>query len=181
MSTRTRERAKGRRNNAGSYSALPHDVFQSPQWGALSPRAAKLLIDVYCQYRGTNNGDLIASWSVMRKVGWTSKSQLAKSLAELEATRWLLRTRQGDINKPTLYAVTFKGIDHCGGKLEIQADPKPSHAWKYPEANTKTASKRKVKPAHRPDLHTGEGPPHGGAVIRPFRADLPRTEGRCVA
>ena len=207
MSRRTREAMKGRRNRTGSFSALVHEYFQSPQWAALSHRAARLLIDVYCQYRGTNNGDLCASWSVMRKRGWRSKSQLRKALIELEAARWLLRTRQGDINKPTLYAVTFCGIDHCGGKLEVQADPKPLHAWKYPDAvqavklsgrRVRTAKRTLIdsiakwtskdlersgqeKAAHRPDLHTGEAPPHGGAKIALIRPDLPRTEGRCAA
>ena len=207
MSNRARERLKGRRSCGGSFSALVHDYFQSSQWAALSHRAARLLIDVYCQYRGKNNGDLFASWSVMKKRGWRSKSQLQKALLELEATRWLQRTRQGDINRPTLYAVTFLGIDYCGGKLEISSDPKPLHAWKYPDAaKAMKLSGRRVrpvkrtlvdsisswtrgsparsergKPAQRADLHTGDAPPHEGAKVTRITDHLTRTEGRSVA
>lgn len=160
---------------------LPHAIFQSAQYAALSPRAVKLLIDLLCQYRGTNNGDLCASWAVMRKSGWRSKSQLRKALLELDAARWVSLTRQGDINKPSLYAVTFQGVDYCGGKLDVTADPKASHAWKFPDTvNAQKLSGRRVR-ARTADLHTGEAPPHGGAIVHRLQDRLPRTEGRCVA
>ena len=126
---------KGRRGSGGSFAALPHEYFQSPQYARLSPRAVKLLIDVYCQYRGNNNGDLTATWSLMRPRGWTSKSQLQKALDELEQSGWLLRTRQGTINMPSLYAVTFRGIDPCEGKLDagIKPHPTPLHLWRRPD------------------------------------------------
>lgn len=169
----------------GGFAALPHDIFQSPQYAALSARAVKLLIDLYCQFRGTNNGDLSASWRLMQKRGWKSKSQLAKALTELDLARWIVRTRQGDINKPTLYAVTFKRIDHCGGKLDVKAEPQPSHDWKYPEGDKAAKlSGRRVRrekrslivsvqdwtgaaKTHRPDLHTGHRPPHEGGACTP--------------
>lgn len=89
---RNRERMKGRRSTSGSLSALPHAYFQSEQYARLSARAVKLLVDLSCQYRGKNNGDLTATWSIMRRAGWTSKSQLAKGLAEIEsAGDWLIR------------------------------------------------------------------------------------------
>jgi hypothetical protein len=184
----------------GGFSALPHDIFQSSQYAALSPRAVKLLIDIYCQFRGTNNGDLSASWRFMQKRGWKSKSQLAKALAELDVTRWVLRTRQGDINKPTLYAVTFKGVDHCGGKLDVPADPKPSHSWKYPETERAARlSGRRVKrekrplvvsleawsskegKTHRPALHTGHTAPHEGGSCAPHEgAPYPARRGNAA-
>src|SRR5688500_6980342 len=102
MSSRTRERMKGRRNNVRSFSMLVHDYFQSEQYAKLTPRAVKLLIDLLCQYRGTNNGDLTTAWTVMRTRGWRSKYLLGKARAELEDRGWILRTRQGSIHAPTL-------------------------------------------------------------------------------
>jgi hypothetical protein len=152
---------------------LIHDIFQSQQYAALSARAVKLLLDLYCQYRGENNGDLCATWSVMAKLGWTSKSQLGKALTELEARGWVLRTRQGSINKPSLYAVTWCGIDACGGKLDpgVTCDPMPSNLWKLAEAlEPKALSARKVRKLHRPALDTGQRCPsvrgNGAATLR---------------
>jgi hypothetical protein len=174
MSNPARRRVLGGRLK--SFSALVHEIFQSPQFDALSPRAAKLLIQMYCQYRGTNNGDLCASWSIMRKRGWRSKSQLQKALAELDVSRWLVRTRQGGIHKASLYAVTFLGIDRCGGKLDVGSDPKPAHSWKYPETSkADRLSGRRVR-TRPPALHTGQLTPHEGANVHAFPPSLPRTK-----
>jgi len=54
MSRLTRSRMKGRRS-APHYSQLIHAYFESPEYARLSPRAVKALIDLYCQYRGSNN------------------------------------------------------------------------------------------------------------------------------
>src|SRR4051812_39838691 len=103
-----------KRGRDGRFASLPYEIFTSPYYAALSPRAVKALVDLLMQYRGTNNGDLAAGWALMRAVGWTSKDQLAKALRELEERGWIVRTRQGTINAPTLYAITFRGINLCG-------------------------------------------------------------------
>lgn len=124
-----RFRKPGRKSNR-SFSMLIHDYFTSPEYAELSPRAVKALIDLYCQFRGGNNGDLCAAWSVMAPLGWTSKDQLSKALHELIERGWIICTRQGGKRVSSLYAVTFLGIDHCGGKLEIRANPVPTNLWK---------------------------------------------------
>ena len=158
-------RAKpGRRGQrAGGFSMLIHDYFQSPQYAAMSPRAVKLLIDLLCQYRGNNNGDLCASCKVMVACGWKSKCQLSKALAELESRGWVLRTRQGSVNKASLHAVTFFGIDPCDGKFDagIRPDPMPLHLWKSPEymAPVQKSNRKVRKKTHRPDLRAGDPSP----------------------
>jgi len=126
---RTRERMKGRRSTRG-FSMLIHDYFTSPEYAQLSARAVKALIDLYTQFRGANNGDLCAAWKVMARLGWTSKDQLHKALAELLEGGWIIVTRQGGRRIPTLYAVTWLGIDPCGGKLEVSPNPAPLQLWK---------------------------------------------------
>lgn len=110
---------------------LIHVYFQSEEYAELSSRAVKLLIDLFCQYRGTNNGDLCATLSVMRKVGWTSNDQLQKAIAELLATGWIIVARQGGRRMPTLYAVTFQAINNTG-KLDSHVRPSPTglNLWK---------------------------------------------------
>lgn len=179
---RTRGKAKGRRGTS-SFSMLIHEYFLSEQYATLSARAVKLLIDLYCQYRGTNNGDLTAAWSVMKLKGWTSKSQLQKALDELESRGWILRTRQGSINKASLYAVTFQGIDYCGGKLDsgITPESKALNYWKLPSfAAPKTQSGRQVRRRSTtvPDLGTGQYVLRGGSTGIPLRRRLPLVGGQ---
>ena len=134
----TRERMKGRRER-GTFSMLVHNYFTSPQYAQLSPRALKVLIDLLTQYRGQNNGDLVATWPIMKKLGWTSYDQLYKGIAELKERGWIEISRQGDNRRPTLYALTFLPINECGGKLDIPVTKTASHLWKYGTAKEKTA------------------------------------------
>jgi hypothetical protein len=175
----SRQKLKGRRNRGGgSFSALVHEWFESAQYAMLSARAVKATIDLYCQYRGSNNGDLTAAWSVMQKRGWTSKGQLRKALDELLARGWIIRTRQGGTIAPTLYALTFLGVDPCNGKLDagIHADPKPSHLWKILGSTTLPKSKRQVRKKVVSRVE-GHSVPHGGAQITELRRSVSRVEG----
>ena len=46
----------------GSFIALPWSVVDSPKYKTLSSTAKALLIDLARQYRGLNNGSLVASF-----------------------------------------------------------------------------------------------------------------------
>jgi hypothetical protein len=96
----------------------------------MSPFAVKLLVDLAAQYKGSNNGDLCAAWSVMHPRGWRSKETLFKSLRELEHYGMIERTRQGGRKRATLYAITWRAIDYCGGKLDVSCTRSPSGTWK---------------------------------------------------
>jgi hypothetical protein len=128
---RTLSRTKNRSDKVPGFSMLIHEYFQSKEYSELSPPAVKLLVDLYCQYRGGNNGDLCATLSVMRKVSWNSNDQLQKALTELLATGWLVIARQGGRRMPTLYALTFLAINNTG-KLDchVKASPNKLHLWK---------------------------------------------------
>jgi DNA-binding PadR family transcriptional regulator len=79
-----------------------------------------------------NNGDLTAAWRTMRVKGWASKATLYKALRELDATGFIIKTRQGGRRLCSLYAVTWRGIDECAGKLDshIRASAVPLNTWK---------------------------------------------------
>ena len=53
----------------GSFIALPWSVVDSPKYKTLSSTAKALLIDLARQYRGLNNGSLVASFSCKREAG----------------------------------------------------------------------------------------------------------------
>ena len=125
----SRARAKGRRES-GPFAAIPFVLLESPEFAALSPKAVKLFIDLYTQYRGANNGDLTAAWRIMVRRGWKSRDTLERAKKELLGKGFIQITRQGGRNLPTLYAVTFREIDECGRKLDVRPTNKPSNAWK---------------------------------------------------
>jgi hypothetical protein len=167
-------RGRGRRTWTGKgFSMLIHDYFRSQEYAQLSPRAVKALVDLYTQFRGGNNGDLCATFSIMNRLGWRSKDQLAKALSELEERGWILRTRQGGFMKgrhlATLYAVSWLGIDSCNGKLDVRPNPVPAHSWK------RASAKISVLPRH-----TGQSAPPHGSVPDPQNSLLTRHTGPCT-
>ena len=125
----SRARVKGRRER-GAFIAIPKDVLESPQYAQLSAWAVKLLIDIYSQFNGKNNGDLCAAWAPMRKKGWNSRGTLSRAVKELLNAGFIKLTRQGGKHKASLYAVTWKPIDECKGKLEVAETRVPSNEWK---------------------------------------------------
>lgn len=126
---RTLKKSKGRRES-GSFVALPHAVLGSDEWADLSAHAVKLLLDLYGQYKGNNNGDLTAAWSILKARGWRSKDTIYRALDELIAKGWVIKTRQGGRHIPSLYAVSWQAIDECGGKLDVAATNTAPGTWK---------------------------------------------------
>jgi hypothetical protein len=129
-----RRKAKGRRES-GIFVPLPCSVLNHPNFTRLSAKAVKLLIDMVSQLRfrsgGTrNNGDLTATWSILKERGWKSRDSLHLSLQELLYYGFIKLTRQGGRHLPSLYAVTWWAIDECGGKLDIPETRAPSNEWK---------------------------------------------------
>jgi len=153
--TKNRARATGRREG-GTFAAFPHACLDHPKWAQLTPRAKACLIDLYAQFRGKNNGDLVMAWTVMRKRGWKSRSQLLKARNELEDAGWILLTRQGGRNRCSLYAVTFHPIDECKGKLELPATVTAPGDWKINSCSP---------PAGHPCTAEGSMAPKKGAAL----------------
>jgi hypothetical protein len=123
-----RLRTKNRKSGS-SYLGLPHYLINHRNFQTLSPRATKLLIDIAAQYRGSNNGDLCAPMSLMRERGWRSSDQLFKARKELLDRGLIVTSRQGGLNKCSLFALTWLPIDECQRKLDISSSITPSHLW----------------------------------------------------
>lgn len=121
--------AKSKRDGA-SFVPLPHAVLESAAYLALSARGKALLLDLLAQYRGNNNGDLCAAFSVMRKRGWRSEQTLFAARRELEAAGLIHETRKGARpNRATLYGFTFYALDE-NPKLEVTARGFPRGQWR---------------------------------------------------
>ena len=124
-----RRRVKGRQTTK-SFVMFPHDVMEHETFKLLSSRATKLLMDIASQYRGNNNGDLCAPLSIMKKRGWKSSDQLNRAKKELVRSGLVVVSRQGGLNKASLYALTWFSIDECNGKLDIRPTIVAPHQWK---------------------------------------------------
>lgn len=123
-----------KRHGVRLHVQLYRDVIDSAQYASLSCRAVKLLIDLYAQFRGHNNGDLSAAWTIMKPRGWSSKDQLGKALKELLDKKWIGVSRRPRARRdPQLYFMTFLAINACNGKLDVAATDVPSNAWRRDE------------------------------------------------
>ena len=126
---RTRERANNRRDS-GQFLKLEKAVINRSEFYSLPPNALKLLIDLYSQYNGYNNGDMSMAWSIVKKRGWKSRDTLNRARKDLLKSGFIVETRMGGRNKPTLYAITFLNIDECKGKLDVKPTKTPPHYWR---------------------------------------------------
>jgi hypothetical protein len=94
------------------FVAFPRSVFEAPVFIRLSGYAYKLLMDVASQYKGDNNGNLTAAWSIMSKRGWRSKTTLWRCKSELIDAGFLYVTRIGRLpNTCELLALTWFPLD----------------------------------------------------------------------
>lgn len=128
-SAERRRRNKGRRSGK-SFVQMPHDLINHAAFTSLSPRAVKLLLDICAQYKGHNNGDLSATMSLMKTRGWSSNDQLFKARDELVDKNLIQVTRQGGLNRCTLYALTWFPINECGGKLDVAETRVARNEWR---------------------------------------------------
>jgi hypothetical protein len=100
-----------------------------PCYNSLSHTATRLLFEFARQYNGHNNGDLCAAWKLMHVRGWRSRDTLDRAKRELLDHGLILLTRQGGRRKANLYALTWRAIDECKGKLDIGPTRVPPGDW----------------------------------------------------
>lgn len=103
--------------------------MQKERFRTMAPSSIKILLMLGCQYRGNNNGDLSAPFSLAQQWGIGSKTTLAKGLRALEAAELIIRTRDSQFQmsgaKCCLYALSWHEIDHCDGKLDVSPTTTP--------------------------------------------------------
>lgn len=117
---------------------MAYVVLRSYSFARLSAHAVKLLMDLVAQYKGDNNGNMCAAWTLMEKRGWRSRDTLSKARRELLEGDWITITRQGGRHQATLYALTFYAIDECAGKLDVRSTHSPPSSWKKHEPMSPT-------------------------------------------
>ena len=131
----------------GRWFGIPRYVVNSESWAKLKAPEVKLLVDVYLQYNGYNNGNLSACHTLMKKRGW-AKSSLYRSFKKLIYSGFLVVTRQGMKVRgmPTLVAITWYGIDEPNkGHYDFGINPHtvPLSYWSKPKSEWKHQPNRK--------------------------------------
>jgi len=112
--TRERWKVKGRRDAKARFALIPADVIHSENWAHASKPCRALVTDIAVQYSGHNNGDLTASITVLRPMGWTSPGTIAALLHEAVYYGLLVQTRQGGLLiGASLYALGWKPVNAC--------------------------------------------------------------------
>lgn len=117
---------------------LPHAVMDSEDFRRMSGSAHKILMELIRQYRGSNNGDLSATFAQASEWGIGSKSTLVNALEELQARNLIVRTREGRFTNPggccSLYALTWLPINECDGKLDVSPTTTPPRKFSLERA-----------------------------------------------
>lgn len=104
--------------NDSTFTALRHDVINSPSFLGLSNSAKVAFLHLLAKYNRKNNGDL-------------SAPSLRTGLKELEQNGFIETTRQGGKNQCSLYALTcFPLNDVNKAGIFIKATERPSDKWK---------------------------------------------------
>jgi hypothetical protein len=123
------------------FLAVDETIYNSLAWRTLPGSAAKLWLDLKLQYRGNNNGQIIATMSVLEKRGWKSKAKLARALETLIERGFLVCTRKARPNVyhiASMYGFTDKDVA-ANAELDI-AGSRPTHAYlNWVPATEKTA------------------------------------------
>jgi hypothetical protein len=84
------------------YLRIDDVVYQSEAFRTLPSGALKLWLDMRTQFKGSNNGNISATMSILVHRGWTSTHTLHRVLPVLLERGLIARTRQG---KPGPYRI----------------------------------------------------------------------------
>lgn len=113
--------AKQRRHSkssrdAGGFLAIPWSVLDSQSYLALSHPAKSLLLEMARQYRGDDNGRMIATLAYLKSRGWTSYDTIQRAKQELLDAGLIYETVKGRRpNRASWYALTWQTLDKLDG------------------------------------------------------------------
>ena len=163
MNKKNKRNQINNRSNNKRFLLLPYEMLISEAYASLSNKAVKCLVDIAAQFNGKNNGDLSCTLKLMKKLGWNSNSQITSAKKELMEKGFIVLTRQGGMNKCSLYAITWMPIDECNGKLDRPATRVALGWWKKGFNPELQETNEKLKPV---DLIAVQFTPNSGAITR---------------
>ena len=153
MARSKRYRDNRQKRDGSTFIALPLVLLESSSFIGLGAQAMKLLINLYSQYNGHNNGYLCCCFSAMQPYGWKSKDTLHKAKTELLQSGLIVETRKGGRpNRASYYAVTWYALDEQNGKTPLDISPKifPRGLYRHPQDYEKYLLSPIAVPAESP-------------------------------
>lgn len=98
-----------------TFIKIPHYVMESKAYQSLSGNAVKLLNCVVYQYRGNNNGDLLITYSFLKR-HFKSNQTMYRARDELLKKGFIVINAYGGRSYggrklPTLYAITWESVN----------------------------------------------------------------------
>jgi len=115
------------------FAGIPRVVMDTDDFKGLSGGAVKALLWLVYQYNGKNNGDLSATESMAKSWGIASPQTLSRALKALQEVNLVVKTREGMFLNPggkcTLYALTWRPINVCNGKLDCEPTKKAPRSF----------------------------------------------------
>lgn len=140
--------------DSGRFISLPISVLDSATYQGLNFSSKALLIDIASQFKGENNGKLVACDKFLNPRGWKSKATISKALKELLESGLLIMTRQGARpNKASYFGLAWQGlgcrvveseIDFSGRTFELMR-----HQWKSRERDLQIKSRPPINELER--------------------------------
>ena len=157
--------------------ALPYCILEHENYIRLSGTATKLLIDIFMQYNGKNNGSFKATWDYMKhKRGWRSEETLNLAKQELIHYGFILCVKAGGLRSHSLYAVTWLQIDEADDVSILNSYVKAKVVPSLWRERKETFNKKDYRQSHKKPK---EEKPQG--TVTPFRGvkrkkKIPRKE-----
>jgi hypothetical protein len=121
------------RSASERFVALPHYLLRSPAWRALSPVAAKLLVEVLALYDGSNNGYLVMSARTAAERCGCSKDTAARAFAELQKLSFLELCIEGKFRRKDRHASEWRATLHPCDRTKGEPASKKFMRWKPAE------------------------------------------------
>ena len=108
----SQKKTRSAARDGSRFLALPHVVMDSPAFRNLSGPALRLLLDIARQFKGDNNGQMVACTAYLKTRGWNSNDTAMRARRELEASGLIVETRKGmRPNRAAWYALTWNSLD----------------------------------------------------------------------
>lgn len=125
-------RAKNRDTEV--FAQIPVKVLTSSAFKSLRSRYQMVLVALAATYRGRNNGDLKFTRQDALNFGITSETTRTRGLKLLAEHGLIEQTFRGGLSfgsgrKPTLWALTWRAIDHANGR-KLDVVRLPPNSWK---------------------------------------------------
>lgn len=126
-------RKKANRASYKRFAGFPFEMLECLNYTRLSTRGKALLLDLRMQFKGSQNGNIDATWSRLSKQDcWNSKETLNLAIQELLHYGFITRTRKGKRiggkHYPSLYALSWEPINDLP-RQGIAPTLTASHAW----------------------------------------------------